>query len=138
MIGGADRVRGAATRSVLMHAAEDVPLGVLDAMIAWCEAGALVDASGSRDYGVALSGCRAPLWLATGLGDASCPPERATPLSDLWGGQVTAVRWDGQRNHLEAILPIDARDAVDHTQALVRWLDTHRGAAWLSRRDTVR
>lgn len=127
--GPPDAVRGAALRGVLYQAAEDVPVGVLDQLAAWCDAGALVDADGVREYGLALRGCRAPLWLGAGPGDPLCPESRARPLAALWGGSVDVHAWDAPRSHLEAVLPMrgrlsgPARGAVDDPiDAWIAWL----------------
>lgn len=126
---GAVQAGGARRRGALWFASEDVPVSLLAELEAWFEAGALVDRRGVLDYGAALSRCEAPLWVGVGAGDTWCPPERALPLLDLWGGRVRTVEaLPTAFGHLDVLLHPDAPDAVH--APLVRWLKRHRRAAW--------
>jgi predicted alpha/beta hydrolase len=121
--------RGPRLRGVLSHAAEDVPAGLLRQLLTWYREGALVDEEGVLDYGLALGGARAPLWVAVAPGDTWCPPEAVRPLAELWGGdEVVMHGCPDDFGHLDLVLH---PDAVEHLfTPLAAWLSGHGARVW--------
>jgi pimeloyl-ACP methyl ester carboxylesterase len=129
-LAGAVSAPGPRLRGGLVHAAEDVPVGLLDQLVTWCDAGALVDGTGLREYGVALRGASAPLLLMSSEGDRWCPPDRVRPLAEVWGGTVSEVAVDGHLGHLELLLHPEADKRV--FRPVSEWLAGVRGGCWES------
>jgi pimeloyl-ACP methyl ester carboxylesterase len=119
---------GPRLRGGLVHAAEDIPVGLLDQLVTWCDAGALVDATGLREYGAALRGATAPLLLLSSEGDRWCPPDRVQPLADVWGGALTHHAVEGDLGHLELLLHPEADRRV--FRPVSEWLDSVRARCW--------
>lgn len=123
-------VRGAGLRTALLEATEDIPVGLLNTLERWCAAGALVDASGTREYATALRQARAPLLVATAAGDTWAPPERAQPLASLWGGPADLLELPADLGHLDLLLHPDAAEHV--VTPVAAWIARHRTSAWSS------
>lgn len=119
---------GPRLRGTLLHAAEDIPVGLLEQLATWLRAGALVDRSGGFDYTAALRAARAPLWVAAGVGDTWCPPEHVLPVRGCWGGRDITTAWlPDDHGHLDVVVHPDALRTVE---SLVAWAECHRHRAW--------
>lgn len=121
--------RGPRLRGALLHAVEDVPVGLLHDLASWLREGALVDRSGVLDYTAALRAARAPLWVTAGAGDTWCPPEHVLPVRGLWGGRSVTTGWmPDDHGHIDAVVhPAAARQIVE---PIVRWASAFRQRAW--------
>ena len=121
---GAARRRGA-----LAHAMQDVPLSALLQQAACVAHAGLVDTQGVMDFREGLSAVQAPLWVASGEGDAWAPPAAVEAVRDHWrGGRVHLQRAPEDFSHLDLILHPEAGTALH--APLVQWLVTHRVRAW--------
>lgn len=120
---------GPTGRALLLHAGEDVPVGLVRQLARWLMSGSLVDRGDRLDYLAALQGRRFPLLCVAGSGDAICPPEAAKPAFDaLDPAETSWLALDEGWGHLDLLLGRDAASTL-HPQ-VVAWLERWRRRCW--------
>jgi predicted alpha/beta hydrolase len=119
---------GSRVRGVLVHALEDLSVGLLQQLERWMRADSLVDRDGAFDYVDALASARRPLLLATTAGDRVCSPSAALPAWESWGGPRELLLMPESYGHLDALLASDAPVRV--FTPLIAWLEQHRRETW--------
>ncbi|HJN73118.1 MAG TPA: alpha/beta hydrolase [Myxococcota bacterium] len=125
---GEGLTEGPVHRGLLVHASEDLHVGLLRQVLRWFEAGALVDRDDRIDYACALHGLKTPIQLVTSWGDPLCRPEDATPVLSHLAGPSDLVELDASWNHLDPLLGKDAPSRV--YSHIVRFLGRFREACW--------
>lgn len=122
-------LEGPVARGVMLHAGEDVPIGLVHQVARWLSSGTLCDRHDRLDYLAGLRGLALPLMAVAATGDRVCPPEHARPALDAVDPSYT--RWlclgEGWA-HLDPILGRQA--AVEVFPEVVAWLARWRKDCW--------
>ncbi len=120
---------GPTARGLLLHAGEDLPIGLVHQIARWLEAGTLCDRADRLDYLAAMQGRPVPLMAVAASGDSICSPAQARPVLDQRDPALS--RWlclgDGW-GHLDPILGRQA--ATEVHPALLSWLEQWRRRCW--------
>ena len=120
---------GAVARGVMLHAGEDVPIGLVRQVARWLSAGSLCDRHDRLDYLAGLNGLALPIMAVAASGDPVCAPEQARPALDALDPAFT--RWlclgEGWA-HLDPLLGRQA--AVEVFPEVVAWLNRWRRDCW--------
>ncbi len=120
---------GPTGRGLLLHAGEDLPVGLVRQVARWFSAGTLCDRGDRLDYLAALRGTRTPLMAVAASGDSICSPAQARPALD--GLDPERSRWlclGESWGHLDPVLGRQADAEV--TPALLAWLEQWRRRCW--------
>lgn len=120
---------GPTGRGLLLHAGEDIPVGLVRQIARWVSSGSLCDRGDRLDYLAALEGMSFPLLGVAARGDTVCAPEQAKPAVDAMDPEQ--VRWlclDERWGHLDPILGRQASTSV--FPEIVGWLDRWRKRCW--------
>lgn len=118
-----------ALRSLMLHGAEDLPLGLARQAATWLLSGTLCDRDDRIDYIGALHAISAPLLAVVADADPLCPAEAAAPAVEALahaGARLMPLR-DGW-GHLDVLIGRRATDEL--FPALRAWLEPLRGACW--------
>ncbi len=120
---------GPIARGMLVHASEDLTIGLARQVATWVRAGALCDRHDRVDYVAAMAGTTLPLWVLAADGDTVCPPAAAEPVvAAAAPGAATWTVLGSRWGHLD---PLVGRDAPGQVLGpLARWLDQHRDRCW--------
>ena len=127
-VSGTHHTDGDVRRGWMLHATEDVSVGLLRQVLRWLEAGCLVDRHDRVDYAAACQGVRTPLQLVTSWGDSLCRPDDATPVLEHVSGPTELVELDASWSGLD---PLVGRDAPSRVHPdIARWLARFRRDCW--------
>lgn len=125
---GAASSPGGRVRGVMVHALEDLSVGLLQQLECWIRYDSLVDRYGLFDYVDALRSADCPLIVGISPADRVCAPAAAMPAWEAWAGPKEILLFPEDYGHLDPLLASDA--AVRVFEPLVEWLGRHRDATW--------
>lgn len=119
---------GGRFRGVLELASDDLPVGLLQQLGAWLDAGRMVSRGAVLDLVEALSDARVPLLAVAGRDDPLGAPHHVRPAVETWGaGDASLLEVDGL-GHLDLFLGEEADRLV--FEPVLAWLDARRRLAW--------
>lgn len=116
-------------RGLLLHAGEDLPLGLARQAATWLLSGSLCDRDDRLDYVQALEGGRLPLLAVVGGDDPLCTAEAAQPAVEALAEGDAQLHDLGEGwGHLDVL--IGRRAAGELFPRLAAWLGARRAACW--------
>lgn len=116
-------------RGLLLHAGEDLPLGLARQAATWLLSGSLCDRDDRVDYVQAIEGRRLPLLAVVAGDDPLCGAEAALPAVEaLAEGDAALLELGEGWGHLDVL--IGRRAATELFPRLAAWLGARRAGCW--------